>query len=111
MGSIPGSGRSPGGGNGNPLQYTCPENSINRRAWQATVHGIAKTRLDTTECFNNNDIISPLLLQKCNTSMTLLMGTRLYFLQAVRIFVMTQGPSLYSLVYYFIIISGYGMLK
>ena len=39
MGSIPGSGRSLGGGNGIPLQYSCLENSINRGAWQATVHG------------------------------------------------------------------------
>ena len=34
-------GRSPGEGNGNPLQYSCLENSINRGAWQATVHGVA----------------------------------------------------------------------
>ena len=40
-GSIPGSGRSPGGGNGNPLQYSCLENSMDRGAWQATVHGVA----------------------------------------------------------------------
>ena len=45
--SIPGSGRSPGGGNGNPLQYFCLENSMNRGAWQATVHRVAE--LDTTE--------------------------------------------------------------
>ena len=38
-GSIPGSGRSPGEGNGNPLQYSCLENPIDRRAWRATVHG------------------------------------------------------------------------
>ena len=37
-GSIPGSGRSPGGGNGNPLQYSCLENPTDRRAWWATVH-------------------------------------------------------------------------
>ena len=43
-GSIPGSGRSPGGGNGNPLQYSCMENSIDRGAWQAAVHGVAKSR-------------------------------------------------------------------
>ena len=36
------SGRSPGEGNGNPLQYSCLENSMTRRAWQATVHGVAK---------------------------------------------------------------------
>ena len=39
MGLIPGSGRSPGEGDGNPLQYSCPGNPIDRRAWQATVHG------------------------------------------------------------------------
>ena len=38
-GSIPGSGRSPGEGNGNPLQYSCLENSKDRRAWQTSVHG------------------------------------------------------------------------
>ena len=43
LGSIPGSGRSPGGGNGNPLQYSCLENSMDRGSWQATVHGITKS--------------------------------------------------------------------
>ena len=42
--SIPGSGRSPGEGNGNPVQYSCPENPMDRGAWQATVHGVAKSR-------------------------------------------------------------------
>ena len=42
LGSIPGSGRSPGEGNGNTLQYSCLENPIDREAWQATVHGVAK---------------------------------------------------------------------
>ena len=42
--SIPGSGRSPGGGNGNPLQYSCLENSTDRGAWWATVHGVAKSQ-------------------------------------------------------------------
>ena len=40
MGLIPGSGRSPGKGNGNPLQYSCLENPMDRRAWWATAHGI-----------------------------------------------------------------------
>ena len=40
-GSIPASGRCPGEGNGNPLQYSCLENSMDRGAWQATVHGVA----------------------------------------------------------------------
>ena len=39
LGLIPGSGRSPGGGNGNPLQYSCLENPMDRGAWWATVHG------------------------------------------------------------------------
>ena len=47
LGLIPGSGRSPGEGNGNPLQYSCLENPMDGGAWQATVHGVAE--LDTTE--------------------------------------------------------------
>ena len=47
-GSVPGLGRSPGEGNGNPLQYSCLENPMDRGIWQATVHGIHK-ELDTTE--------------------------------------------------------------
>ena len=46
VGSISGSGRFSGGGNGNPLQYSCQENSIDRRAWQATVHEVMES--DTT---------------------------------------------------------------
>ena len=42
--SIPGSGRSPGGGHGNPLQYSCLENLMDRGAWQATVHGVARSQ-------------------------------------------------------------------
>ena len=47
--SIPGSGRVPGVGNGNPLQYPCLENSLNRGDWQVIVHGVTKsqTRLST----------------------------------------------------------------
>ena len=45
-GSIPGSGRSPGEGNGNPLQYSCLENPMDRGTWQATVHGVARVRHD-----------------------------------------------------------------
>ena len=45
--SITGTGRSPGGGNGNPVQYTCLGNFMDRGAWWATVHGIAKES-DTT---------------------------------------------------------------
>ena len=41
-GLIPGSGRSPGEGNGNPLQYSCLRNPMDRRAWRAIVHGLTK---------------------------------------------------------------------
>ena len=44
LGPIPGSGVSPGEGNGNPLQYSCLENPMDREAWQTTVHGITKSR-------------------------------------------------------------------
>ena len=44
MGSIPGSGRSPGRGHGNPLQYSCQENPMERGAWQTTVPGVAKSQ-------------------------------------------------------------------
>ena len=47
MDLIPGSGRSPGGRNGNPLQYSCLESPMDRGAWQVTVHGI--TESDTSE--------------------------------------------------------------
>ena len=43
-GSIPGSGRSPGEGNGNTLQHSCLENSIDRGAWWATIHRVAKSQ-------------------------------------------------------------------
>ena len=44
VGSIPGLGRSPGRGHGNLLQYSCLENPMDRGAWWATVHGVAKSR-------------------------------------------------------------------
>ena len=43
-GSIPGLGRSPGGGYGNPLQYSCLENPVDKGAWPATIHGVAKSQ-------------------------------------------------------------------
>ena len=46
LGLIPGLGRSPGEGNGNPLQYACLENPVDRGAWQATVHGVARVGHD-----------------------------------------------------------------
>ena len=44
VGLIPGLGRFPGVGNGNPLQYSCLGNSMDRGAWRATVHGVTKSR-------------------------------------------------------------------
>ena len=44
LGSIPGSGRSSGEGNGTPLQYSCLENPVDRGAWWAAVHGVAESR-------------------------------------------------------------------
>ena len=56
-GTIPGLGRSPGGGNGNPLQYKCLENSMDRGTWWVAVHGI--TELDTQ---HNTQLIASWLL-------------------------------------------------
>ena len=52
MGLIPGSGRSRGEGNGNPLQHSCLENPMDRGAWQATIHEVAKswTQLSDLAC-------------------------------------------------------------
>ena len=47
LSSVPGLGRSPGGGNGNAFQYSCLENLMDRGVWRATVHGV--TQSDTTE--------------------------------------------------------------
>ena len=44
--SIPGSGRSPGGGHGNPFWYSCVESPMDRGAWRATVHGVTKSGTD-----------------------------------------------------------------
>ena len=49
LGSIPGLGRSPGEGNGNPLQYSCMENPTDGEAWWATVHGVAKSRTQLSD--------------------------------------------------------------
>ena len=55
LGSIPGSGRSSGEGNGNPLQYSCLENPMDGGAWWATVHGVAKSRTQLSDLtFNFN---------------------------------------------------------
>ena len=62
LGSIPGSGRSPGEGNGNPLQYSCLENPMDGGAWWATVHGVTKsrrTRLSNSTFFQDTASLVP----------------------------------------------------
>ena len=49
VGLIPGPGRSPGEGNGNPLQCSCVENPMDREAWQATVHGVTKSQTQLSD--------------------------------------------------------------
>ena len=58
LGLISGSGRFPGEGNGNPLQYSCLENSVDRGAWRATVHGVTKsqTRLSNLHTHTNTQL-------------------------------------------------------
>ena len=56
LGSIPGSGRYPGEGNGNPLQYSCLENSTDGGAWWATVNGVAKSQIQLSDFTSNYDI-------------------------------------------------------
>ena len=57
LGSIPGLGRSPGEGNGNPLQYSCLENPMDRGAWRATVHGVAKSRTQLSNFTHTGDSV------------------------------------------------------
>ena len=54
VGSIPGSGKSPGGGNGNPPQYSCLENPMDKGAWWATVHGVTKSQMQLKQLSMNN---------------------------------------------------------
>ena len=65
MGLIPGSGRSPGEGHGNSLQYSCLENTGDRGAWWATVHGVAKSqpRLEGTWYIARVDLFQAATLQ------------------------------------------------
>ena len=71
MGSIPGSGRSPGERNGNPLQYSCLGNPRDRGTWHATVHGIAKSQL--------NNIVSLLRAENVCTYYAQLKLNALYY--------------------------------
>ena len=64
LGSIPGLGRSPGGGNGNPFQYSCLENPMDGGTWQATVHGVAES--DMTERLQFTSLLVSLLPTPCS---------------------------------------------
>ena len=59
VGQIPGSGRSPGAGNGKPLQYSCPENSVGRGACWAMVHGAADLDMNDQLSTLNINVLSP----------------------------------------------------
>ena len=59
VGSIPELGRSPGEGNGKPLQYSCLENPMDRGAWQATVHGVAKSQTRLKQLRGNSHTLRP----------------------------------------------------
>ena len=63
LGSIPGLGRFPGGGHGNPLQYSCLENSMDRGAWQATIHRVTQSR---TQVKRLSMHAHTLIIKKCN---------------------------------------------
>ena len=68
VGSIPGCGRSPGGVNGSPLQYSCLENSTDRGAWWATVHGVAKSWIQLSMHDISHQVYHQALLRtSCNT--------------------------------------------
>ena len=58
MGLIPGLGRSPAEGNGNPLQYSCLENYMDRGAWWTTVHGVTKSWIRLTDFHFQGDLVS-----------------------------------------------------
>ena len=67
LGFVPGSGRSPGEGNGNPLQYSCLENPMDGAAWWAIVHGVAKsrTRLSDFTFFLVKAMVFPVVMYGC----------------------------------------------
>ena len=64
VGSIPGSGRSPGGGNGNPLQYSHREKFMDRGAWPAIVHGVAKCQ---TQLSMHTHMVFPVVMYRCES--------------------------------------------
>ena len=67
IGLIPGPGRSPGEGNGNPLQYSCLENPMDGGAWQATVHGLAKSRTWLSNFTFFLSVVFPVVMYGCES--------------------------------------------
>ena len=63
LGSVPGSGRSPGEGNGDPLQYSCLENSVDRGTWRAIVHGITKSQTWLSDWYFHFSLMVRLILE------------------------------------------------
>ena len=61
MGSISASGRSPGGGHGNPLYYSCLENPMDRGAWQVTAHGVTKSQARLSDLACTHKLHAPFL--------------------------------------------------
>ena len=72
QGSIPGLEKSPGGGNGNPLQYSCLGNPTDRGAWWVTVHGVAES--DTTTLPTSYEV--GLVLATCHTQKTMIFSQK-----------------------------------
>ena len=72
-GSIPGSGRSPGAGNGKPLQYSCLESPMDREAWWATVHRIKES--DTTEQLSTCEALLCVYMQEIILELSLSFST------------------------------------
>ena len=72
LGSIPGSRRSPGEGNGKPLQYFCLENPMDRGAWRATVHGVAKSQTQLSDFHFCHTFFSLSPLPQNNPTQTML---------------------------------------
>ena len=68
LGSLPGLGRSPGGGIGNPLQYSCLGNPMGRGAWKAAVHGVAKES-GTTDQLKQQQQLKPVCLDNQNPTL------------------------------------------
>ena len=104
LGSIPGSGRSPGEGNGNTLQYSCLENPTDQGAWWATAHRVAKRR---TRLSDWSDLIwsdsDPLLILELDyISFLLLSCSSFYILVPVRYRIYKHFISFYRLTFYFL---------